>query len=177
MAQEWTTYLVDHTRAFYRDVTYHVDWYDDTVNAYAWVENGTRHVALLGGLIRTEALELEGISLILAHELGHHYGGAPTYPQGLSCEGQADYYGASTIMRKLWFGITYINMMDPAIDQLGNFFGFLPAGFGHSGGHGEEGEGHANGAGAGGCSHPPGSCRVETYRAAIELRRKPTCAG
>ncbi len=162
LSREWTEYLVQHYKSFYPNVVYHVDWYDDTVNAYAWIENGVRHVALKGGLIRLDVIELEGIALVLAHELAHHYGGAPTYPEGLSCEGQADFFGARNIMRKVWFAEQYIRMMEPAIVQLGRFFGFVPAGAG---------------AGAAGCSHPPGQCRVDTYNAAVDLKPKPACAG
>lgn len=161
LAQQWANYLSQFYGAFYPDVVYHVDWYNNTVNAYAWVEGGVRHVALLGGLIRTEALELEGIALILAHELGHHYGGAPTYPDGLSCEGQADFFGARNVMRKVWFGESYLSTMTKAITQLENFFGFAPG---------------LVGAPAAGCTHPPGSCRIDTYNRAVELKPKPDCA-
>lgn len=162
LSQGWTEYLCTHFKAFYPDVSYRVDWYDEEVNAYAWVQNGTRYVALKGGLIRLASLEIEGIALIIAHELGHHYAGTPTYPGGLSCEGQADYYAALVIMRRAWFGEMYLTMMDKAIAQLRNFFGFIPL------------------VGAvpatAGCSHPPGTCRIETYTAAVELKPKPACA-
>jgi hypothetical protein len=163
LSQGWAEYLCTHFKAFYPDVTYRVDWYDDEVNAYAWVQNGTRYVALKGGLIRLTSLELEGISLVLAHELAHHYGGPPTYPHGLSCEGQADYYGALVIMRRAWFGEMYLTMMDKAIPQLKSLFGFIPV---------------VDPVPAmAGCSHPPGACRAATYTAAVELKPKPACAG
>jgi len=162
-AREWTEYLLKFHKAFYPDVVYHLDWTDEEVNAYAWVENGVRHVALLGGLVRHRALELEGIALVLAHELGHHYGGPPTYPSGLSCEGQADWHGVANIMREVWFGQFYGQVVTPAIAQMADFFGVpnvstVPGG-------------------SAGCTHPAGACRIATYYAAVSLvAGKPACA-
>jgi len=155
---------------FYPNVTYHVDWDDDTVNAYAWRNWwGTRHVALKGGLLRHKDLQIEGIALVLAHEIGHHYGGKPTYSSGLSCEGQADYWAAKIGMREV-YGNSYRDMMEPAMDQLYNFFSkgvemtITPA---------EELERFAKD----GCSHPPAACRRSTYEAAMNHEPKPACAG
>jgi hypothetical protein len=169
--QEMAQQLADYFKRFYPDVVYHVDWDDETVNAYAWMENGKRHVALLGGLLRHKAIGMEGIGLVLAHELGHHYGGPPLYSgSGLSCEGQADYWGASVGMRSAW-GNQYRTQMLSAIDQLDKFF---------SKGlvseltpeqelvrHKAEGE----------CGHPPAACRKQTYQAAMAGLPKPACAG
>lgn len=162
-SREWTEYLISFHKTFYPDVVFHFDWADNTVNAYAWVDNGVRNVAILGGLVRDVALELEGIAVVLAHELAHHFGGNPTYPGGLSCEGQADYYGVRTIMRRVWFGEYYISVTDRGIAQMANFFGVAnsPTAPG----------------GSSGCSHPAGACRVATYHAAVALSGKPGCAG
>jgi hypothetical protein len=162
-SREWTEYLISHHRVFYPNVIYHLDWANDTVNAYAWIQNGVRNVAILGGLVRHMALELEGIGLVLAHELAHHYGGLPTFPHGLSCEGQADYYGVRTIMRRVWFGEQYITFTDLAIAQMANFFGVA--------------NDPTEPGGNAGCSHPAGACRIATYHAAVSLSGRPSCAG
>lgn len=162
-SREWTEAVIQLHKNNYPDVVYHLDWADDTVNAFAWVENGVRQVALKGGLIRSVALELEGIALVLAHELAHHYGGSPSFPTGLSCEGQADYQGVRIIMRKVWFGEAYTNTTDAAIQQMANWFG-VP-------------NDPNPPSGSAGCNHPPGACRVATYHAAVNLSGKPTCAG
>lgn len=162
LSREWTEYLINHHKNFYPDVTFHLDWADNTVNAYAWVDNRVRHVALKGGLIRHVALELEGIALVLAHELGHHYGGNPTFPGGLSCEGQADYFGVAVIMRNVWFGEQYITTADAGISQMAAFFG-VPDSSNAPGGQA-------------GCTHPPGACRIATYHSAVSLGGKPSCA-
>ena len=174
-SQAWTEYLFTQFKAFYPNVTYLLDWSDDNVNAYAWVDKGVRYVEILGGMVRAQPIEIEGLALVIAHELGHHYGGAPTYPNGLSCEGQADYYGANNIMRVTWFGEYYVSMMEKAIVQLGNLLGhgsknkeeimkaaFLPETMEKVGA---------------GCSHPPAACRIATYNAAVDLKAKPACAG
>lgn len=161
-AREWTEYLINFHRFFYPNVVYHFDWADNTVNAYAWVQNGVRNVAILGGLVRHFALELEGVALVLAHELAHHYGGDPTFPGGLSCEGQSDYYGVAVVMRRVWFGEDFILKTDRGIDQMAQFFGVpndptVPGG-------------------SAGCTHPPGACRIATYHSAVTLGGLPACA-
>ncbi len=161
-SRAWTEYLINFHKSFYPDVTYHFDWSDNTVNAYAWIQNGRRHVAILGGLVRHYALEMEGIALVLAHELAHHYGGKPTHNSGLSCEGQSDYYGVRNVMRKVWFGEFYLNVTDKAIQQMANFFG-VPNSPSIPGG-------------SSGCSHPAGACRIATYHSAVNLSGKPACA-
>lgn len=162
-SREWAEYIVNHHRTFYPNVEYHIDWFNDEINAYAWIQNGRRHVALLGGLIRHPSLDVEGLSLVTAHELGHHYGGAPTYPNStLSCEGQADYFGVRNIMRRVWFGEYYSTTVVRAITQMASFFGVREPG---------------SNTGAGGCNHPPGACRIHTYNAAFSLTPKPSCAG
>ena len=162
MAREWTEYLIQQHKYFYPNIHFEFDWANDEVNAYAWVQNGVRYVAILGGLVRNMSIKLEGIALVLSHELAHHYGGPPTFPSGLSCEGQADYYGVAVIMRNVWFGMQYIEMADPAISQMADFFG-VP-------------DDAAKSSGNAGCSHPPGACRIKTYHAAVELAGKPGCA-
>ena len=163
MPREWTEYLLKHHKLYYPDVTFILDWANNEVNAYAWVDNGVRFVSILGGLVRHTALEMEGIALVTAHELGHHYGGPPTWPGGLSCEGQADYYGVNIIMRNAWFGEFYYEIAIPAIAQMAAFFGV--------------GSDATGGSASAGCSHPPGACRIDTYNDAVDLKPKPVCAG
>jgi hypothetical protein len=161
-ARGWAEELIRLHEAFFPDVTYHLDWADNDVNAYAWVENNGRHVSLKGGLVRHRALELEGLAIILAHELSHHYGGDPTFPEGLSCEGQADYHGTLVTMRRVWFGDSYSDTTSAGITQMADFFG-VPD-------DAEAPGGSAN------CNHPEGRCRVATYRAGVRLQLKPDCS-
>lgn len=155
----------------YPDVTYHINWDDDTVNAYAYKDwFGGAHVALLGGLLRHSALRIEGISLVLAHELGHHYAGEPYYPgRDMSCEGQSDYWGAGVAMRKVYSG-SYRETLMPGIDQINTLF----TGGTKSTKNAEEQMRIFQE--AKGCEHPPAACRKETYLAAMNDQPKPACA-
>jgi len=155
--QQWAEYLSTQFAAFYPNIQYLVDWADNTVNAYAYVQNGQRYVTLKGGLLRLSFIEVEGIALVLAHETAHHVGGSPTFPGGLTCEGQSDFFGANVVMRKVWFGPYYITVMNRAIPQMQAFLG------------GTAGGGTP-------CSHPPGPCRISTYQAALAAQPKPACA-
>lgn len=171
MVQERAEALAEHFRQFYPDVTYHIEWDDDTVNAYAWQEyGGEKHVALLGGLLRHKVLMIEGIALVLAHEIGHHYGGKPTYSSGMSCEGQADYWSAGIAMRRA-YSDNYRGVLIPAVNQINTLF---TGGVESSAPEDEWEKGFKATAG---CSHPPAACRKETYLAAMDGKPKPECAG
>jgi len=168
---EMAVYLVRHFETYYPEIVFHIEWSDDTVNAYAWREGGKEHVAILGGLLRHQAIGVEGAGLVLAHEIGHHRGGEPRYPapnDWASCEGQSDYWGALVAMRKVWWGPYALEQTKKGADQLYNLF--------------------SNGLSIGNliadppevasaCSHPPALCRFNTYLAAMRADEKPACAG
>ncbi len=71
-------------------------WEDSTVNANVSRFFGNVTINMYGGLFRRPETTLEGFALVVCHELGHAYGGAPYISswQKLSAEGQADYIGA-----------------------------------------------------------------------------------
>jgi hypothetical protein len=98
-------------------LTFRSDWKSSTVNAYAQrfgVENEDGEelppfddwrVIFLGGLARHKDVTRDGFTLIVCHELGHHFGGAPTYngeTSWASNEGQADTFSVSKCLRRLW---------------------------------------------------------------------------
>lgn len=168
---ELAEYLVTHFRKSYPGIVYHINWTDNTVNAYAWREGGTRHVAILGGLIRHRAIEIEGLALVLAHEIGHHYGGEPRYPNNpwASCEGQADYWGALVAMREVWWGEEALRQIRAGADQLYNLFAHgLLMGM-------DENVAERQLTALAGCGHPPASCRRDTYLSTLRLAEKPAC--
>jgi len=167
---EIAEYLVNLFKHFYPDVIYHIEWMDNTVNAYAWRDGNERHVAILGGIIRHKYIMQEGLGLVISHELGHHYGGPPYYPEGLSCEGQSDWWGARIAMREVWWGEEYIRQTIAAADQLYNLFSKgLVMGISVE----EERKLLTE---MNGCGHPDAECRKETYLAAVRLDPKPDCA-
>ncbi|MFI5391194.1 MAG: hypothetical protein ACHQYQ_07525 [Bacteriovoracales bacterium] len=84
------------------------NWDDGTVNAYAYQEGNSWHIAMFGGLARHETITRDGMYLVACHELGHHIGGAPKKPEydgtvgWASNEGQADYFGTLKCLKKVW---------------------------------------------------------------------------
>ncbi|WP_043699773.1 hypothetical protein, partial [Yoonia vestfoldensis] len=110
----------------YPDLNYEFNWYDDTINSYSWVDTltGEPTIYLSGGLARMEGFEIEGLTLAIAHEIGHLMG-RPTFENGVTCEGQADWYGASIVLRSVWFGEEYFRKMDMAIAQMEVLYRYL----------------------------------------------------
>jgi hypothetical protein len=96
--------LLNRFSSEFPEITYELFWDSGTVNAQAWTLRSTRYVRVYGGLIRHPALTKFGMALALAHETGHHLGGAPFDPAmpWISWQGQADYWAASIGMPKIW---------------------------------------------------------------------------
>lgn len=90
-------------------------WSDSTVNANVRRFWGTVTINMYGGLARREEIVPDGFALVLCHELGHAYGGAPYLRRSshISAEGQADYYGARKCLSRVYEELP----MDPINDQ------------------------------------------------------------
>jgi hypothetical protein len=78
-------------------------WDDSTVNANCSNMGGRVTINMFGGLARRPEVTREGFALVLCHELGHAFGGAPYVNPifKLSAEGMSDYYGAGTCMSQI----------------------------------------------------------------------------
>jgi hypothetical protein len=67
-------------KTFFPEIEYDVLWASRTCNAQAFVSDGKRCVRLYGGLARHKWVTIAGVAWIVAHETGHHLGGAPWHP-------------------------------------------------------------------------------------------------
>lgn len=113
MAESNITYeqfdkTIKELRALYKDEAYRLggtlyiygDWANPKVNAYAirLGQGFTWEIFVFGGLARHPEMTLDGLSLVICHEIGHHLGGAPKIKGFLgrkmwaSNEGQSDYF-------------------------------------------------------------------------------------
>ncbi|MBA9001940.1 hypothetical protein [Thermomonospora cellulosilytica] len=141
ITRESVKYLVQQHRLHYPDITFHVDWTSDDVNAYAWTADGERHVSLQGGLALDQHLGLAGIALVLAHQVAWHQGG--------DSPDRTDYIAVRDVMRQVWFGEQYGTMTEQGIAQVKALFDAAPAADGTDGRTGDR--------------------RVDVYRAAVSL--------
>lgn len=157
--------LLPRFRCMYPDITFTFDWYDHTVNASSWVERGTNkaHVYISGGMARIEGFELEGLTLVFGHEIGH-LKGHDIGPHGVTCEGEADYYGWKVVLRKYYGQEPYFDAMQEATTQFETLLGYL------------KGDAADPGPSASGQPYPDNECRRETLKAAIMLHEEPECA-
>jgi hypothetical protein len=96
--------LLDQFGRAFPEITYGLLWESPTVNAQAWVFGSARYVRVYGGLVRHQALTKYGLTLMLAHETGHHLGGLPHDPAmpWMTWQGQADYWAATVAMPRIW---------------------------------------------------------------------------
>ena len=67
-------------------------WSNNTVNANASQFFGTWSVNMYGGLARRPEVTLDGFTMVICHEMGHHMGGYQFIANWAANEGQSDYY-------------------------------------------------------------------------------------
>ena len=79
-------------------------WSNNTVNATASQRWGRAYVTMYGGLARRPEITLDAVVLVLCHELGHHFGGYPLYPDSrwASNEGMSDYFSTHVCVPNAW---------------------------------------------------------------------------
>lgn len=148
-------------RGKFRNIVFNIDWSSHVVNGCAWKEEGKQFVIINGRLALQTELEIQGLALVIAHEVAHHIGGGDLFPDGLSCEGQSDFAGVSIVLRRL-VGLHDHSFIRAAIDQMAKFYNvansIVPSTI------------KAN------CSHPDKKCRIATYHAALRNGQIPECA-
>lgn len=88
-------------------------------NTDAWattMENGT--IFISGKILKSFLAGPEVFAAFVCHEIGHLMGGAPLYREGtLSVEGQADYYAASSCLKRFFLENPNYLSLSMAIDQ------------------------------------------------------------
>lgn len=172
-ALELCEWLLDRVfRPVYPEVEFLFNWYSEEVNSHSWVDNGRKYVYLSGGLARMEAMDYDSVALAIAHELGHLYGKPDGSPSGVTCEGEADFYGAAVGLRNVWFGEYYFKGTRQAIDQIKQVYGYLTA----PGEQGKRYEANTARTDKQGRRYPSNECRIETWEAGMSSPKKPACA-
>lgn len=122
-SQEWKTKIIEDAKSIYTPVAiqafrkpiYFREEENDSVGAAADHAHDSLSIIVYSGLLKSPRLTPDGLRMILCHELGHLFGGAPRRHipmewEGpiaddgmsfMSSEGQADYYAGLTCFRKL----------------------------------------------------------------------------
>lgn len=91
--REWATGIVARFADAFHDIAIDIAWQSDSLNAQAYrLDPTAAHVRVYGGLARHRAIGPEGLALAIAHEIGHHKGGAPVsrHYHWLSTDRRAD---------------------------------------------------------------------------------------
>jgi hypothetical protein len=158
-------------RPLYPDITYLFDWYSDEVNSHSWVQGDQKYIYLSGGLARIEGFEYEGVALALAHEIGH-LRGKPEVAPGVTCEGQADWYAASRVLRNIWFGLFYFEYTKLAAAQLELLYDILKK----AGAKPDELGANEGQVDKFGQPYPCNGCRIETILGAMRAPEQPACS-
>jgi len=90
-------------QGFYPDVHFKLEWSELLPNAFSWFTLDVPFVTVNGGLVRIPGVGFNTLAVIIAHEIGHLYGGPPLTGNGkYSCEGQADYSALKAVLPRLF---------------------------------------------------------------------------
>ncbi len=70
-----------------------INWLDYDIYRAAYHRAESKHfIWVFGGLINSDFMTIDGVALIVCHELGHGFGGPPYKRSGSTSEGQSDYF-------------------------------------------------------------------------------------
>jgi hypothetical protein len=118
--REWAAGIVAQFAAAFPDIAIDIAWESDSLNAQAFRLGPTAaHVRIYGGLPRHRDIGPEGLALAIAHEIGHHTGGAPAsrHYHWLSTDRRADEW-ARTVGLPAVFGQAAAEVARVGADQL-----------------------------------------------------------
>jgi hypothetical protein len=118
--REWAAGIVARFAAAFDDIAIDIAWESDSLNAQAFrLGPAAPHVLIYGGLARHRDIGPEGLALAIAHEVGHHKGGAPAsrHYHWLSTDRRADEW-ARTVGLPSVFGEAAADVARTGADQL-----------------------------------------------------------
>lgn len=98
---------------------------EDAISGYQEDASGKIYtVSFPGGLARAKTMNEEAYTAVVCHEIAHHLGGNPTFPNGSSVEGQSDYFGAYDCLRRVIVnqGQLFNKNYMPQVPKLVTFF-------------------------------------------------------
>lgn len=95
-------------------------WDDSTVNSVTTVVGNKWVIYAYGGLARYKGMTVDGYMIVLGHELGHHIGGYPKYPDSWATnESESDYAATLKVFRILAEEGALLEQPNP--DKVDNF--------------------------------------------------------
>lgn len=114
-----TDEIVARFASIFGDIRIDVAWESESLNAQAFRLGPAAHVRVYGGLARHRDIGPEGLAVAIAHEIGHHKGGAPAsrYFHWLSNDWRADEW-ARTVGLPAAFGKAATDVARAGAEQL-----------------------------------------------------------
>ena len=165
IGQDIVAYLFRLFQGFYPDVNFRLEWGEVMPNAYSWISYGVPFVVVNGGLVRTPGVDYSTLAVILGHEIGHLYGGAPLSGDGVySCEGQADYAAMIGVLRGVYYVTEYYTFASAGLAGVERFFEHIDP-INRKGVPGQT------------CDGLSIDCRIQAFTAGLNTRALPECAG
>jgi hypothetical protein len=155
-------YLQQLFWGFYPDINLYMNWEDDIPNLHAFTQYGQQTVYISGRLLRTQAVEMEGLAALLGHGIAIFLAGESPNPSDFPCKAVADYYGLGYVLKEAFY-FNWAETATKGYDQLVNLFGFI------------KGK-NRNGDPKMPCTQPSINCRLQSLDAALSGFNIPACA-
>lgn len=162
---DMATYLFALYEGYYTDIQFSLEMENNSINSFAVLKDQQKHVIVPKGLVQLEAVKFESLAVIIAHSIGCFIGGSPENEDGYPCTGLADYIGVDTVVRRVWYGSHFDDIMFPAMEQLEKIFHLIVPASDREGVPGNT------------CMNISTRCRMEAMAAAMGGNSLPACAG
>lgn len=102
--------IANRIYAYYEPIVYQLGgdlqirryWSSSVVNASAQQRGDDWIVNLYGGLARRPEIDVDGFTLVVCHEIGHHLAGFPQVSSWAANEGNSDYFATQSCAKSMW---------------------------------------------------------------------------
>ena len=112
--------MLERFQACFPELLYDIEIGVDLANAQAFLDGSQKRVRLYGGLVRHRKIGSAGLAVALAHETGHHLGGAPflQYYRWLSSEERSTQWAVTVGLQKVFGSVAAQKVGENGTKQL-----------------------------------------------------------
>ncbi|MEC9281473.1 MAG: hypothetical protein VX642_02080 [Bdellovibrionota bacterium] len=153
----------------------YADWNSPTADSALARRWDNAQLLVYRGMAHRREIDPDSLALIVCHELGHLYAGAPLKPEGnyIAAEGQADYFATRYCLRRALATINPENIHERSLLAIHRVGAFLANNWGHS--HPSFKSPDTNRVNKTILDHPEPQCRFDTFWAGYNGMPRPAC--
>ncbi len=167
--------FIDYANNFDEKLLMYAGWNNPTADHALARRWETAQVLIFRGMAHRREIDRDALVLIICHELGHLYGGAPLKNERdyIAAEGQADYFATNHCLKRSLKIFDPKNIDQRALKAIDNVGKFLANNWGHS--HPSQSTPDLSEVDETYMSYPTPQCRFDTLIAGLSKEDRPRC--